>query len=71
MDIRTIGIIVTLIAIILAALSFTLDFAQIDAAVKAGAPKFMEWYCAYGLMVTFIWLYIEILRLLALLSRNR
>jgi len=68
---RTVGIIVTLIAIILAALSFTLDFGQISAGVDAGAPKFMEWYCAYGLMVTFIWLYIEILRLLALLSRNR
>ena len=68
---RTIGIVVTLIAIVLAALSFTLDFGRIDAGVTAGAPKFMEWYCAYGLMVTFIWLYIEILRLLALLSRNR
>jgi len=67
---RTIGVVVTLIAIVLAALSFTLGFAQIDVGVQAGAPKFMEWYCAYGLMVTFIWLYIEILRLLALLNRN-
>jgi uncharacterized YccA/Bax inhibitor family protein len=59
------------VAIILAALSLTLDFGSIDAGVEAGAPKFMEWYSAYGLMVTLIWLYLLILRLLAVLSRNR
>jgi uncharacterized YccA/Bax inhibitor family protein len=68
---RTIGLIVTVFAIILAALSLTLDFGSIDAGVQAGAPKFMEWYSAYGLMVTLIWLYLLILRLLAVLSRNR
>ena len=68
---RTIGIVVTAIAVILAALSLTLNFAAIEAGVEAGAPKFMEWYCAYGLMVTVVWLYVELLRLLALLSRNR
>ncbi|MGI9604164.1 MAG: Bax inhibitor-1/YccA family protein [Acidimicrobiales bacterium] len=68
---RTIGLIVTILAIILAALSLTLDFGSIDAGVAAGAPKFMEWYSAYGLMVTLIWLYLLILRLLAVLSRNR
>lgn len=68
---RTIGIVVTLLAIVLAALSLTLDFGSIDAGVQAGAPKFMEWYSAYGLMVTLIWLYLLILRLLAVLSRNR
>ncbi len=68
---RTIGLVVTVLAIVLAALSLTLDFGSIDAGVSAGAPKFMEWYSAYGLMVTLIWLYLLILRLLALLSRNR
>lgn len=68
---RTIGIVVTVIAVVLAALSLTLDFATIEAGVRAGAPKDLEWYLAYSLMVTLIWLYIELLRLLALLSRNR
>jgi uncharacterized YccA/Bax inhibitor family protein len=68
---RTMGIFVSLIAIVLAALSLTLDFGTIEAGAAAGAPKYMEWYCAYGLMVTLIWLYITILRLLALVTRNR
>ena len=68
---RTIGIIVTALAIVLAALSLTLDFAAIERGVAGGAPKQLEWYFAYGLMVTLIWLYIEMLRLLALLARNR
>jgi len=68
---RTIGVVVTIIAIILAALSLTLDFASIEAGVERGAPKFMEWYSAFGLMVTLIWLYLMLLRLLAVLSRNR
>ena len=70
-DFRTVGIIVSLLAIVLAALSLTLDFGSIEAGVDAGAPKFMEWYAAYGLMVTLVWLYITILRLLALLARNQ
>jgi len=68
---RTVGIIVTVISVVLAALSLTLDFAFIEACVDGGAPKFMEWYAAYGLMVTLIWLYVTLLRLLALLARNR
>ncbi len=68
---RTIGIIVTVLSIVLASLSLTLDFGSIDRGVEAGAPRFMEWYSAYGLMVTLIWLYLLILRLLAFLSRNR
>ena len=68
---RTIGIVVSLVAIVLAALSLVLDFGTIEAGVDAGAPKYMEWYCAYGLMVTLIWLYITVLRLLALVMRNR
>jgi len=43
----------------------------IETGVQAGAPKELEWYLAFGLMVTLVWLYISILKLLALLSRNR
>jgi uncharacterized YccA/Bax inhibitor family protein len=68
---RTIGIAVTLLAIVLAALSLVLDFGTVEAGVQAGAPKDLEWYLAFGLMVTLIWLYMTILRLLALLSQNR
>ena len=60
-----------LVAIVLAALSLVLDFGTIEAGVQTGAPKELEWYLGFGLMVTLIWLYISILKLLALLSRNR
>ncbi len=70
-EFRTIGFVVTIIAIVLAALSLTLDFASIEAGVEAGAPTFMEWYSAYGLMVTLIWLYLMLLRLLAYMARNQ
>lgn len=70
-EFRTVGIVVSLIAVFLAALSLTLDFGFIAAATDAGAPKAMEWYGAFGLMVTLIWLYITLLRLFALLARNR
>jgi uncharacterized YccA/Bax inhibitor family protein len=68
---RSIGVVVTIIAIVLAALSLTLDFGLIEGGVQARAPKEVEWYLAFGLMVTLVWLYISILKLLALLSRNR
>jgi uncharacterized YccA/Bax inhibitor family protein len=68
---RSIGIVVTIFAIVLAALSLVLDFGTIEAGVQAGAPKEFEWYLGFGLMVTLIWLYISILKLLALLARNR
>ena len=68
---RSVGVVVTIIAIVLAALSLVLDFGTIEAGVQAGAPKEHEWYLGFGLMVTLVWLYISILRLLALLSRNR
>jgi uncharacterized YccA/Bax inhibitor family protein len=70
-NVRGIGVGVTMIAIVLAALSLVLDFGTIEAGVSAGAPKEFEWYLAFGLMVTLVWLYISILKLLALLSRNR
>ena len=52
-------------------ISLVLDFGTIEAGVQVGAPKELEWYLAFGLMVTLIWLYITILKLLALLARNR
>ncbi len=70
-EFRSVGIVVLVIAVVIAALSLVLDFGTIEAGVAAGAPKELEWYCAYGLMVTLVWLYITLLRLLALLARNR
>jgi uncharacterized YccA/Bax inhibitor family protein len=66
-----IGIGFSVFVVIIAALNLVLDFDFIEHGAESGAPKFMEWYAAFGLMVTLIWLYIEILRLLAKLrSRN-
>jgi uncharacterized YccA/Bax inhibitor family protein len=48
-----------------------LDFDFIESGAQSGVPKYMEWYAAFGLMVTLIWLYIEILRLLAKLRSRR
>ena len=48
-----------------------LDFDFIETGAETGAPKFMEWYAAFGLMVTLVWLYIEILRLLAKLRSRK
>ena len=60
-----IGIAFSVFVVIIAALNLVLDFDFIENAVTAGAPKYMEWYGAFGLMVTLIWLYLEILRLLS------
>ena len=66
-----IGIGFSLFVVVIAALNLVLDFDFIENGAAHGAPKYMEWYAAFGLMVTLIWLYIEILRLLAKLrSRN-
>lgn len=63
-----IGIGFSLFVIVIAALNLVLDFDFIESGVEAGAPKYMEWYGAFGLMVTLVWLYIEFLRLLAKLQ---
>jgi len=68
---RSIGLLITVIAIVLAALSLVLDFGTIEVGVDSGAPKYLEWYLGFSLMVTLIWLYVTILRLLAILSRSR
>jgi uncharacterized YccA/Bax inhibitor family protein len=60
-----IGIGFSLVVVVIAALNLVLDFDFIERGAAQGAPKFMEWYGAFALMVTLIWLYLEILRLLA------
>jgi uncharacterized YccA/Bax inhibitor family protein len=66
-----IGIGFSLIVVGVAALNLVLDFDFIEQGVHFGAPKYMEWYGAFGIMVTLVWLYLEILRLLSKLrSRN-
>lgn len=62
------GIVFSLVVVVVAAMNLVLDFDFIEHGAEAGAPKYMEWYGAFGLMVTLIWLYIEFLRLLAKLS---
>jgi uncharacterized YccA/Bax inhibitor family protein len=65
------GIGISVFVVIVAALNLVLDFDMIERGAQAGAPKYMEWYGAFALMVTLIWLYLEILRLLSKLrSRN-
>jgi uncharacterized YccA/Bax inhibitor family protein len=66
-----IGIGFSLFVVVIAALNLVLDFDFIENGAQVGAPKHMEWYAAFGLMVTLIWLYVEILRLLAKLSSRR
>lgn len=66
-----IGIVFSLVVCGIAALNLILDFNFIEEGARRGAPKFMEWYSAFGLMVTLIWLYIEILNLLAKLRSDR
>lgn len=65
------GIGFSLVVVAIAALNLILDFDMIEKGSAMGAPKYMEWYGAFGLLVTIVWLYIEILRLLSKLnSRN-
>lgn len=64
------GIGFSLFVVIIAALNLILDFDMIEQGSALGAPKYMEWYGAFGLMVTFVWLYLEMLRLLSKLNRR-
>ncbi|HTR20230.1 MAG TPA: Bax inhibitor-1/YccA family protein [Gemmatimonadales bacterium] len=64
------GIVFSLVVVGVAALNLALDFDFIEQGVTRGAPQFMEWYAAFGLLVTLVWLYLEILRLLAKLRRR-
>ncbi|MCC7230935.1 MAG: Bax inhibitor-1/YccA family protein [Fimbriimonadaceae bacterium] len=63
-DSTPLGIGISVVIIVIAAMNFIIDFDTIERGVDQGAPKYMEWYAAFGLMVTLVWLYIEVLRLL-------
>jgi uncharacterized YccA/Bax inhibitor family protein len=66
-----IGIGFSIFVVIIAAMNLVIDFDFIEQGASVGAPKYMEWYAAFGLLVTLIWLYLEILRLLAKLNSRR
>ena len=61
----------SVVVVVIAALNLVLDFDFIEEGAESGAPKYMEWYGAFGLLVTLIWLYLEILRLLAKLNSRK
>ncbi len=63
-----IGIAISLVIVGVAAFNLLLDFDFVERGVAAGTPTKMEWYAAFGLLVTIVWLYLELLRLLALLQ---
>jgi uncharacterized YccA/Bax inhibitor family protein len=67
----TVGILFSVFVVGIAALNLVLDFDFIEQGAERGAPKYMEWYGAFGLLVTLIWLYLEILRLLSKLQERR
>ena len=66
-----IGIVFSLVVVVIAALNLVLDFDFIEQGAEKGAPKYMEWYASYGLLVTLVWLYIEILKLIMKLAGRR
>ena len=66
-----VGIAFSLVVVGVAAFNLILDFYVIEQGAMNGAPKYMEWYGAFGLMVTLIWLYLEMLRLLSKLRERR
>lgn len=66
-----VGILFSLLVVTVAALNLVLDFDFIEEAAEQGAPKYLEWYGAFGLLVTLVWLYLEMLRLLAKLQQRR
>jgi len=63
------GIGISLVITAVAALNLVLDFDFIEKGAAQGAPRFMEWYGAFGLLVTLVWLYLEMLRLLSKIRR--
>jgi uncharacterized YccA/Bax inhibitor family protein len=66
-----VGIIISLVIVAVAALNLAIDFDFIERGAQGGAPKYMEWYAAFGLMLTLTWLYLEILRLLTKVRDDR
>lgn len=67
----TFGIVFSLAVIAIASLNLLLDYDMIEQGAAMGAPKYMEWYGAFGLLVTLVWLYLEILRLLAKMNSRK
>jgi uncharacterized YccA/Bax inhibitor family protein len=65
------GIGISLVIVGIAAFNLLIDFAVIEQGVNRGSPKFMEWYCGMALLVTLVWLYLELLRLLSKLRGSR
>lgn len=63
------GIVISLVVVTVAALNLILDFDFIERGQQMGLPRYMDWYAAFGLLVTLIWLYLEMLRLLARLRQ--
>jgi uncharacterized YccA/Bax inhibitor family protein len=68
-DASPLGILISLAIVAVAALNLVLDFDLIERGTRSGAPAYMEWYAAFGLLVTLVWLYLELLRLLGRLRR--
>ena len=66
-----VGILFSVAVVIIAALNLILDFAVIEEGAARGLPRYMEWYSAFGLIVTLVWLYLEIIRLLSKLRDDR
>jgi len=64
-----VGILFSLVVVGVAAWNLVLDFGNAEEAAAAGAPRSAEWYCAFGVVVTLVWLYLEMLRLLGKLRR--
>ncbi len=69
-DTGWLGIGVSLVIICIAAANLLVDFAVIESGVQRGSAKYMEWYCGMALLVTLVWLYLELLRLLGKMRRN-
>jgi uncharacterized YccA/Bax inhibitor family protein len=65
-----IGIGFSVVVVIIAAMNLVLDFDMIEQGAQQSAPKYMEWYAGFGLLVTLVWLYLEILRLLSKMNRR-
>ncbi len=66
-----VGVLFSLFVVVIAALNLVLDFSFVEQGAAQGDPKYMEWYGAFGLMVTLVWLYLEILRLMTKLRGRR
>lgn len=67
----SLGLVISLVVVAIASLNLVLDFDFIEQGAQSNLPAYFEWYSAFGLMVTLIWLYIEILRLLAIIAGRR